>query len=342
MADNYLENQYEQYQARKAAWEKARKYGNKRTTTANQAKSANPVAASETDTKNKFIYRKLDAFTSGNSKGNPAACLYLDKDQHLTEEEMLNIAKDHKGFVSEVVYCIPLDDNAYRLRYYSSECEVEFCGHGTIACMYNLVKSNKELAEVKEITIKTNKSNLKVYNELQSLDTVFVTAPDPECLNLKPSLTDIASNLGTSPETIDQQNPIMLIDAGLRTLIVPITDLDNILGLLPDEQKLKEFCVNNDIDIILVFTNDVADKSNRIRTRVFAPKFGYLEDPATGSGNSAIGYYMLKNQLWDGHPVSIEQNGETELFNIVKIKAVDGKVLFGGNAVVKIEGDYYL
>lgn len=31
MADNYLENQYEQYQARKAAWEKAKKNGVKKT-----------------------------------------------------------------------------------------------------------------------------------------------------------------------------------------------------------------------------------------------------------------------------------------------------------------------
>jgi len=342
MADNYLENQYEQYQARKAAWEKANKYGKKKTTTANQAKPEQPFAASETDTKNKFVYRKLDAFTSGKSKGNPAACLFLDKDQQLTEEEMLSIAKDHKGFVSEVVYCTPLTDKAYRLRYYSSECEVEFCGHGTIACMYNLVKSNKELQQVKEITIKTNKGDLTVYNELQSLDAVFITAPNPEYLEVKPSLADIAVHLQTAVESIDQQHPVMLIDAGLRTLIVPIVDLDNILGLHPDEPKLKEFCLNNDIDIILVFTNDVADKSNKIRTRVFAPKFGYLEDPATGSGNSAMGYYMLKNEMWNGEPVLIEQNGEKELFNIVKLKAVDGKVLFGGNAVVKIEGEYSL
>jgi len=117
MADNYLENQYEQYQARKAAWEKANKFGKKKTTTTNPAKPDKPCAVSETDTKNKFVYRKLDAFTSGQSKGNPAACLFLDKDQQLTEEEMLSIAKDHKGFVSEVVYCTLLTDNAYRLRY---------------------------------------------------------------------------------------------------------------------------------------------------------------------------------------------------------------------------------
>lgn len=36
MADNYLENQYEQYQARKAAWERERKYGKKK-------KSVHPV-----------------------------------------------------------------------------------------------------------------------------------------------------------------------------------------------------------------------------------------------------------------------------------------------------------
>lgn len=33
MADNYLERQYEQYEARKAAWEKARKLGKKKTKT---------------------------------------------------------------------------------------------------------------------------------------------------------------------------------------------------------------------------------------------------------------------------------------------------------------------
>lgn len=35
MADNYLENQYEQYQARKAAWEREQKYGKKKTTPGN-------------------------------------------------------------------------------------------------------------------------------------------------------------------------------------------------------------------------------------------------------------------------------------------------------------------
>lgn len=39
MADNYIEKQQEQYEARKAAWQQAQKYGKKKTTTTNQVKS---------------------------------------------------------------------------------------------------------------------------------------------------------------------------------------------------------------------------------------------------------------------------------------------------------------
>ena len=37
MADNYLEKQYEQYEARKAAWEKNRKYVKKKSSTNSKA-----------------------------------------------------------------------------------------------------------------------------------------------------------------------------------------------------------------------------------------------------------------------------------------------------------------
>ena len=75
-------------------------------------------------------------------------------------------------------------------------------------------------------------------------------------------------------------------------------------------------------------------------TRVFAPKFGYLEDPATGSGNSAFANYLLQEGMWDGHLITIEQGGNDRIYNAVKLKTLEGKVLFGGRATVKIEGNY--
>lgn len=88
-------------------------------------------------------------------------------------------------------------------------------------------------------------------------------------------------------------------------------------------------------------------QKNRLHTRVFAPKYGYLEDPATGSGNSAIGYYLMKNKLWDGTPISIEQGPSVVIPNIVKLNTIVTQhkkiqVLFGGRAMVRIDGAYLL
>ncbi len=288
-----------------------------------------------------FKYKKINAFTTGYSSGNPAACFYLDAGQILKDSDMQIIAKDHKGFVSEVIFCTPKDTNLFNLRYYSSECEVEFCGHGTIACMYDLIKNNHELYNSSEVFIDTLKGRLTVYNELQTLDAVFISAPEPEFIETDvAAVVDVA--LGIAPSSISDKHPVSMVNAGLNTLIVPITTLEAELSVQPDEPSLKKFCYDHSIDIILVYTTDVSNHKNLIRTRVFAPKFGYLEDKATGSGNSALGYYMLRHNMWDGQSVSIEQNAELSAYNTVRLKATDGRVMFGGNATVQIEGKYIL
>lgn len=290
-----------------------------------------------------YQYRKIDAFTSGKSLGNPAACIYLEENQSLTDSEMLDIAKQHKGFVSEVVYCKQKSQAAYHLTYYSSECEVDFCGHGTIACMYNLINETPYLMNQKEITIQTNKKGtLSVYNEVPSQDSVYITAPIPQYIGTSSNAKSIAENLGLKFEQISDAFPIDVIDAGLKTLIVPISALDDEINVFPNEHTLKGFCIAGDIDIILIYSLKVADDYNIAHTRVFAPKFGYLEDPATGSGNSAFGYYMLKNNIWDGKPISVEQGGADRVFNSIKLQYKDGNVLFGGRATKRIKGIHYI
>jgi len=291
----------------------------------------------------KFSYKKIDAFTSNKSLGNPAACIYLKENDILSDCEMLSIAKEHKGFVSEVVYCTSSSKADFKLAYYSSECEVDFCGHGTIACMYDLIKNTESLLSKDEILIDTNKKGiLTVYNEIEDQDAVYVTAPKPIYVGTNIASNEIAENLGIAVESVSDKYPIDLINAGLATLIVPISNLNDEINIFPDIKKLEEFCINNGIDIILMYSTEVKDSKNIAHTRVFAPKYGYLEDPATGSGNSAFGYYMLKNKMWDGNNISIEQGGIDRIFNIVKLATKGSTVIFGGSATLKIRGEYYL
>ncbi|HEX2947096.1 MAG TPA: PhzF family phenazine biosynthesis isomerase [Clostridia bacterium] len=290
-----------------------------------------------------YDYRKIDAFAAAGSTGNPAACIYLDGHHELTDDEMLTIARQHKGFVSEMVYCSAEGQDEYRLIYYSSECEVEFCGHGTIACMYDLVSRTPALMRKKEIRIETRKKgSLIVFNEIGNENAVYITAPEPVFLETGLNAAEAAAALGISSGSISGRYDIDLINAGLATLIVPVSNLKDEIGMFPDEKKLKDFCLANNIDIILAFSMETEDNGNIAHTRVFAPKFGYLEDPATGSGNSAFGYYMLRNGIWGGESVSVEQGGIDRVFNRVRLTARNGRVLFGGNAETRIIGKYYI
>jgi PhzF family phenazine biosynthesis protein len=285
-----------------------------------------------------YPYQKIDAFTSGASLGNPAACLYLAEGQRLTDGDMLAIAAQHKGFVSEVVYCA-LEGSKILLTYYSSECEVEFCGHGTIACMHGLIRARPDLLARKEIQIETRrKGPLMVYNRIPEQDAVFIAAPAPVHLGTHLEADEIEAALGARPHP---GLPIDCINAGLNTLIVPLEDLNTEVSIFPDERRLKAFCGDHGIDIVLVYSIETARPDSIAHTRVFAPKFGYLEDPATGSGNSAFGYYMLKNGLWDGADLSVEQGGKDRAFNEVRLSRADGQVLFGGSATVRIVGEHY-
>lgn len=292
-----------------------------------------------------FPFKKIDAFTSGASAGNPCACVYLNSMTDITAVEMQRIARELKGFVNEVVFLFP-EDESFRLRYFSSECEVDFCGHGTIGIMYDVIRNRPDLLARDVIRIRVRDERLDVYNRIADQDCVYITAPAPSFHPVVLEKSEIAGALNVRPENLDGRFDPALVNAGLHTLIVPVHGLDAALSLLPDEQSLKQFCLVNGLDIILVFTNDVADSRHRFRTRVFAPKFGYLEDPATGSGNSAFGYYLLARNLWNGDRIEIEQNSSRDCPNTVALDTVyqagETRVVFGGAALVKIEGVYTL
>lgn len=292
-------------------------------------------------------FKKIDAFATEKSDGNPAGYIYLNSLSDITSAEMQQIAKELKGFVNEVGFIAQTSEKTFSLKFYSSECEVDFCGHATIAIMYDLIKNNAELQQFETVDIQTNRGKLSVRNRIPDEDAVYIMSPVPVYHDSDINIDDIASALKIDSSMILSNVPVSVINAGLTTLLVPINSCSAILDISPDISELKLFCLQSGIDIIEVFTRDVIDASNMYRVRVFAPKYGYLEDPATGSGNSAFGYYLIKNNQFAKETISVEQNGDRNRFNIVKLrKDLDTdnlvRVSFGGCAIKRIEGTYFL
>lgn len=290
-------------------------------------------------------FKKIDAFAYQRSGGNPAGCIYLDDPAALTPDQMQQIARELAGCVSEVVYVYG-EDKITALRFFSSECEVAFCGHGTIAVMYDLIKNNPNLIRDPILRIRIGDREILVRNKITETDSVFISAPLPVTLKTDLDTDSVAAALRVPPGEIGDPAGISVINTGLTTLLVPLRSLATLLSTHPDPQYLREFCTRHGIEIILIHTHETSTPGASYRTRVFAPVFGYLEDPATGSGNAAFGYYLLATQKWDGKLLTIEQGKTREHPNIIRLVSDASEkqrtVFFGGNAVVRIEGEYLL
>lgn len=294
-----------------------------------------------------FRFKKLDAFATEHSGGNPAGMISLDNLAEISATEMLQIARELRGFVNEVGFVCRTGKDRLTLRYYSAEKEVLFCGHATIAILYDLLSTDPELKGLPQIHIDTANSGLVAENRIEQEKAVFISSPAPTFSAQDIESAAIAQALRIDPSAISSHLPTARINAGLETLLVPIGDLETTLATQPDERHLKQFCEEHGIDIITIFTDATARPDTSWRSRVFAPRFGYLEDPATGSGNAALGQYLLQHGLWQGKTLSIEQNSERIHANIVKLMArfppnSSPQVLFGGGAITRIEGIYFL
>ena len=178
----------------------------------------------------KFHFKKIDAFTDGSSGGNPAGYIDLTEGAGLSAAEMQQIAAELKGFVNEVGF-LSREAGQYRLRYYSSECEVAFCGHATIAILYDLLRSTPALQNEPEVRVRVNAGELPVYNHLAEMNAVFITAPAAQFLPCRPSgARETAEILGIDAQQINGALPLRVIDGGLRTLIVPLDGVEHLSG----------------------------------------------------------------------------------------------------------------
>jgi PhzF family phenazine biosynthesis protein len=295
----------------------------------------------------RFLFRKIDAFPTALCQGNPAGTICPEPDQEISDLEMQRIARELKGFINEVGSLRRLGGGSVALRFFSAEREVEFYGHAIVAILYDLLKNDAETGGKPSVSVVTPKGTQQVENRIAAEDAAYISAPAPVCSGKRIAAQAVADALDIPRGAIHGSRPINVVNAGLETLIVPMAGLAAVLAMNPSREKSSDFCREDGVHMIAVYTEDVADSANRFRTRVFAPTYGYLEDPATGSGNAALGYSPLRHGPRNGKGISVEQNGNRGRPNVARLPAAKSEngawqAVFGGAAVFRIRGEYNL
>lgn len=289
-----------------------------------------------------YPMEKLDAFTDGASAGNPAALVALDRPDDITPENMQRIARELGGCVSEVGYVWPSPEADFELRYYSREREVPFCGHATVAILHRLIVTTPALSPREELRIGTRHGVLRVKNRVREENLVYIHAPEPVFRKTGLSHPEVAAALDLPLTDLVTSHRPVAIQVGQNILLVQLASRESCLRCRPDYHRLRRFCLDHGLEVVTVFALAGDLPASPPYSRVFPPVYGYLEDPATGSGNAALGYQLLRDGRWDGRPMTIEQGPDGTAPNRIHLQAENNRILIGGSAVCRFSGIYFL
>jgi trans-2,3-dihydro-3-hydroxyanthranilate isomerase len=297
-------------------------------------------------------FYQADVFTAQPFGGNPVA-VFPDADG-LTDDELQQIAREMN--LSETVFVFPPTDPAAvaRLRIFTPTQEIPFAGHPVLGTFYVLAHL-KRIPMQDGITRVMQECNiglfpLELHSEQGRVVRVVMSQPKPEFLDPIDAIDDVylvGSALGLPKHVIvDTKWPIQVVSTGLPVLIVPVRTLTAVRSINPDASAIINICERFGANGILVFTTVTVESFASVHARMFAPKIGILEDPATGSAGGALGAYLVQNGVVEVGPttdVLIEQGYEIDRPSriLVQVKSDDEViqgVRVGGQCVMVVEG----
>ncbi len=227
---------------------------------------------------------KVNSFAKTPEGGNEAG-IVLNAD-YLSDTEMQKTAAI-LGF-SETAFVLKSNLADFKVRFFTSNEEVDLCGHATIGTFFTLatlghIKPGSYLQETKAGIFRVEiKEDLSIMM-CQPLPT-FYEAIDK---------SKIADSLNIETTSIHEDLPVQIVSTGLRDIIVPIKSMDILNSIKPDLEKIIEISRKYNAVGYHVFTLESINGSTAC-CRNFAPLFAIPEESATGTSNGAFGCYLYK------------------------------------------------
>ena len=226
--------------------------------------------------------QRIAAFSDGDVGGNPAGVLIGERLPDVAE--MQRIAADI-GF-SETVFAAAQDGD-WRVRYFSPESEVPFCGHATIALGAALAMQEGDgifplALNNARITVEGRRDGQRYSAALQSPPTRSTAMPAP----LVAAVLDL---FGYGSDELDPRFPVLRIHAGADHLALVLKSREKLATMHYDLAAGRTLMnLAGLVTVVIAWP----EHKQRFHTRNAFASGGVYEDPATGAGTAAFAGYL--------------------------------------------------
>ena len=280
-----------------------------------------------------------DAFSSEIFKGNQAGVVILEeKEDYPTEILMKNIAAELKH--SETAFVKKIDNNIFKIRYFTPIEEVELCGHATISVFsvlreLKLISSGKYIAETLAGSVEIVADKDFIWMDMAS--------PKTECIFNLAEIKDIYSAFNLDIAQAPKNLIPKIVNTGLSDIIIPIENKEFLDSFVMNKEKVIELSKKYKVVGAHLFTLDKCKKVTAF-CRNIAPLVGIDEECATGTSNGALTHYLKDYNIISSKDINTFIQGESmgRASTILSRYKEDGiTIQVGGNAVISFECKLY-
>lgn len=256
---------------------------------------------------------QVDAFTDRPFAGNPAAVCLLDRPRD--ERWMRAVAAEMN--LSETAFLVRRGGgegggDGFDLRWFTPACEVDLCGHATLASAHRLWETG-ELGAGEEARFHTRSGLLTARRAGGGWIEMDFPARPPR--RAEPP-SGLAEALGA---------PVRWTGAGGDDLLALLDDAAAVRSLAPDLGRVARLPVRG---LIVTAAADPGAEHDFV-SRFFAPAVGVPEDPVTGSAHCCLGPFWAERL---GKPEVVGYQASAR-GGVVRVRPRGERVTLGGEAV---------
>lgn len=271
----------------------------------------------------------MDTFADQRFSGNPAGVCILD--QTIDDALMQKFAMEVNQ--AETAYLLPLS-TGWSLRWFTPVCEVDLCGHATMAAAVALWR---HLGDQVEDTLRfQTRSGELTAKRIPSGDNKNQNGTE---LNFPREVVESVATPTGLVESLGLKSRPLGVYRNRMDYLVEISSYDELVSLQPDMRSLSQLETRGIIvTLAAAVTSPSGEMTSDFVSRFFAPRCGVDEDPATGSAHCALLPFWeqrLGQRRLMGYQAS-KRGGWLEC------ESREDRVLLRGKSFCSVEGKYHI